>query len=55
MVLNGTWGSTTEEELVNDNFSYAAGTPQTFQVKSTDIGSVQSITVRTAATGTATK
>jgi hypothetical protein len=55
VVLNGAWGSTDTEELVNDNLSYPAGVPQSFVIKSCDVGNLQSISVRTMATGTATK
>ena len=55
IVLNGNYGSTDAEELVNDEFSYAAGTPQAFTVKCSNIGTVQSITVRIEGTGSATK
>ena len=55
MILNGNWGSTESEELVNDELSYPAGTPQYFKVKSSDVGNLHSISVRTTATGTSTK
>ena len=52
VVLNGTWGSTGEEELVNDSFSYAPGVPQTFTIEASDVGSLQTISARIVASGT---
>ena len=55
IVLRGTWGSTDDEQLVNDSFSYAPGTPQVFSVEAADIGNLQSVSVRIEASGAVSK
>ena len=55
VVLRGTWGSTDEEQLVNDSFSYAPGIPQAFSIEASDIGNLQSVSVRIEASGAVSK
>lgn len=49
VTLNGSWGSSSEIELVNDATSWAPGEAQAFDIDASNVGSLLSVSLRTVA------